>query len=90
MRYRNTKTGAVIDSNSVISGDDWQEIAPAGFAVKKELAIPKEAPEKGETEAPIPEEKPEAAEEPAKEPEQEEKPAKEKGKGAVIKPKKGK
>lgn len=28
MRYRNTKTGAIIDSSCVISGGDWVEEKP--------------------------------------------------------------
>lgn len=28
MKYRNTKTGAVIDVNSKISGENWEEIKP--------------------------------------------------------------
>lgn len=88
MRYRNLVTGAVLETNSVISGDNWQELAPAGFAVKKEEVAPvqQEAPDEKTEDAPK-EEKPEKTDDTAKEPEQE-KPAK--AKGAVIKPKKGK
>lgn len=30
MRYRNTLTGAVLETNAKISGANWQEISPAG------------------------------------------------------------
>lgn len=35
MKYRNTKTGAVIDVNSVISGGNWQTIESAKKPEKK-------------------------------------------------------
>lgn len=35
MLYRNTKTGAVIDVNSVISGGNWQTIESAKKTEKK-------------------------------------------------------
>lgn len=35
MRYKNTKTGAVIDSPFVIKGDDWEEIKPKPKPKKK-------------------------------------------------------
>lgn len=38
MRYRNTKTGAVIDVNSVISGGDWQVIPAAAESSTKKAA----------------------------------------------------
>lgn len=38
MKYRNTKTGAVIDIKSKITGGNWQVLEPAGSAVKEEVA----------------------------------------------------
>ena len=35
MRYKNTKTGAVIDSPFVIKGDNWEEIKPKPKPKKK-------------------------------------------------------
>lgn len=29
MRYKNIKTGAIVDSSSVVEGDNWKEIRPA-------------------------------------------------------------
>lgn len=39
MQYRNVKTGAVIETASVCSGLDWEEVA--GTAEKKPAAKPK-------------------------------------------------
>lgn len=38
MKYRNIKTGAVIDVNSVISGGNWQAVEPAKQPEKKTTA----------------------------------------------------
>lgn len=38
MLYRNTKTGAVIDVNSVISGGNWQAVESAKKPEKKTSA----------------------------------------------------
>lgn len=35
MKYRNTKTGAVIDIESEISGGNWQALVPAEPAEEK-------------------------------------------------------
>lgn len=35
MKYRNTKTGRLIDVKSVISGGNWQAIEPANSIEKK-------------------------------------------------------
>jgi hypothetical protein len=44
MRYRNVKTGAVIEIASELKGEDWEAIKPA--PVKD---APKPAPKKGKT-----------------------------------------
>ena len=46
MRYKNTKTGAVIDSPFVIKGDNWEEIKPKQKPKKK--AVKKEETESGD------------------------------------------
>ena len=83
MRYRNMVTGAVIDSNSVISGANWQELTPAGcsFGKKPEVSEEKE-PEKDVEEA--------VEEEVAPVQQEEKKDEAPKAKGATIKPRKGK
>ena len=82
MRYRNMVTGAVIDSNSVISGANWKELTPAGcsFGKKPEVSEEKE-PEKVVAEA---------VEEVAPVQQEEKKDEAPKAKGATIKSKKGK
>lgn len=35
MKYQNTKTGAVIDIKSRITGGNWQALEPAVFSEKK-------------------------------------------------------
>ncbi|MFB8539432.1 hypothetical protein [Enterococcus thailandicus] len=37
MRYKNTKTGAVIDSSFVISGDDWARVEKPKEPIKQEI-----------------------------------------------------
>ncbi|WP_459904550.1 hypothetical protein [Enterococcus thailandicus] len=37
MRYKNTKTGAVIDSSFVISGDDWARVEKTKEPTKQEM-----------------------------------------------------
>lgn len=37
MRYKNTKTGAVIDSSFVISGDDWARVEKTKEPTKQEI-----------------------------------------------------
>jgi len=40
MRYKNIKTGAIVDSSSVVRGKNWEEIGPAeniSKLTKKEL-----------------------------------------------------
>ncbi|MGX7134320.1 hypothetical protein [Enterococcus thailandicus] len=37
MRYKNTKTGAVIDSSFVISGDDWARVEKPKEQIKQEI-----------------------------------------------------
>ncbi|MDG3374413.1 hypothetical protein P5D95_23110 [Vibrio parahaemolyticus] len=37
MRYKNTKTGAVIDSSFVISGDDWARVEKSKEQIKQEI-----------------------------------------------------
>lgn len=36
MQYRNKKTGAVVTTNSVVKGEDWELIAPAPAPKKAE------------------------------------------------------
>lgn len=83
MRYRNMKTGAVINTPCTISGKDWKEISPAGFSLPKE----KKEEVQEEPKEPVVEEKVSEPEEPKKEESQK---AEKKGGGAVIRPKKGK
>ena len=35
MKYRNTRTGAIIEVASVISGDDWEKVQEKKTAAKK-------------------------------------------------------
>lgn len=85
MRYRNMVTGAVIDSNSVISGANWQELTPAGcsFGKKPEVSEEKE-PEK------VVEETVEEEVAPVQQDKEEKKNPEKPAGGAVIKPRKGK
>ena len=46
MRYKNTKTGAVIDSPFVIKGDNWEETKPKPKPKKK--TVKKEETESGD------------------------------------------
>ena len=46
MKYKNTKTGAVIDSPFVIKGDNWEEIKPKPKPKKK--AVKKDETESGD------------------------------------------
>lgn len=46
MRYKNTKTGAVIDSPFVIRGDNWEEIKPKPNPKKK--TVKKDETESGD------------------------------------------
>ena len=46
MRYKNTKTGAVIDSPFVIRGDNWEEIKPKPKPKKK--TVKKDETESGD------------------------------------------
>lgn len=39
MKYHNTRTGAVIDIRSELSGEDWQVLEPAGSSEKKEAPV---------------------------------------------------
>lgn len=46
MKYKNTKTGAVIDSPFVIKGDNWEEIKPKPRSKKK--TVKKDETESGD------------------------------------------
>ena len=48
MRYKNTKTGAVIDSPFVIKGDNWEEIKPKPKPRPKKKTVKKEETESGD------------------------------------------
>ena len=48
MRYKNTKTGAVIDSPFVIKGDNWEEIKPKPKPRPKKKTVKKEEAESGD------------------------------------------
>lgn len=48
MRYKNTKTGAVIDSPFVIKGDNWEEIKPKPKPKPKKKTVKKEETESGD------------------------------------------
>lgn len=48
MRYKNTKTGAVIDSPFVIKGDNWGEIKPKPKPKPKKKTVKKEETESGD------------------------------------------
>ncbi|MBR1470687.1 MAG: hypothetical protein IJ600_03480 [Lachnospiraceae bacterium] len=86
MRYRNVKTGVILDTPCLISGNGWQEETSASIAPEEETEA-----DSGEAEEEPEEPKAEQAEE-KKEvaPVQQETVQKETAKGAVIKPKKGK
>ena len=43
MKYKNRKTGAVIDTASVISGGDWEKIEEVPETQKKEEEVPETA-----------------------------------------------
>lgn len=38
MKYKNIKTGAVIDAASEISGEDWQALPPAEIPENRKVA----------------------------------------------------
>ena len=40
MKYKNIKTGAVIDAASEISGEDWQALTPVRAPEKNEKVAP--------------------------------------------------
>ena len=48
MKYKNTKTGAVIDSPFVIKGDNWEEIKPKPKPKPKKKTVKKEETESGD------------------------------------------
>lgn len=48
MKYKNTKTGAVIDSPFVIKGDNWEEIKPKPKPKPKKKTVKKEEAESGD------------------------------------------
>ena len=48
MKYKNTKTGAVIDSPFVIKGDNWEEIKPKPKPRPKKKTVKKEETESGD------------------------------------------
>ena len=48
MRYKNTETGAVIDSPFVIKGDNWEEIKPKPKPKPKKKTVKKEETESGD------------------------------------------
>lgn len=48
MRYKNTKTGAVIDSPFVIKGDNWEEIKLKPKPKPKKKTVKKEEAESGD------------------------------------------
>ena len=48
MKYKNTKTGAVIDSPFVIKGDNWEEIKPKPKPKPKNKTVKKEETESGD------------------------------------------
>ena len=85
-KYKNKKTGVVIETRSRIYGGDWKDLSAVGEHETEGAEAVDDAAEV--TENLTPEEEPEAAEEPTDEPEQDENPAKKKG--ATIKPTKGK
>ena len=43
MKYRNIKTGAVIDAYGTIKGENWEAI-PSSPAVSEKIELAKEAP----------------------------------------------
>ncbi len=48
MKYKNTKTGAVIDSPFVIKGDNWEEIKPKPKPKPKKKTVKEEEAESGD------------------------------------------
>ena len=48
MKYKNTKTGAVIDSPFVIKGDNWEEVKPKPKPRPKKKTVKKEETESGD------------------------------------------
>lgn len=38
MKYKNIKTGAVIDAASEVSGEDWQAVEPAKIPENRKVA----------------------------------------------------
>lgn len=48
MRYKNTKTGTVIDSPFVIKGDNWEEIKSKSKPKPKKKTVKKEETESGD------------------------------------------
>ena len=48
MKYKNTKTGAVIDSPFLIKGDNWEEIKPKPKPTPKKKTVKKEETESGD------------------------------------------
>ena len=46
MKYKNIKTGAVIDTASEVHGEDWQAVMPAG-APEKRTTKPTQSKRKG-------------------------------------------
>lgn len=45
MKYRNIKTGAVIDAYGTINGEDWEAIPSSPAVSEKNVEPSKEAPE---------------------------------------------
>ena len=48
MKYKNIKTGAVIDSPFVIKGNNWEEIKPKPKPKPKKKTVKKEETESGD------------------------------------------
>ena len=48
MKYKNTKTGAVIDSPFVIKGDNWEEVKQKPKPKQKKKAVKKDETETGD------------------------------------------
>lgn len=40
MKYRNKKTGAVIDTSTCVHGNDWEDITPSSVPVSKSKVAP--------------------------------------------------
>lgn len=43
MIYYNTKTGAVVESENILTGKNWQAIEPANSAISEEESKPKKS-----------------------------------------------